>query len=116
MPGLPDPHIDPKGQPDFPPGSVIPPESRRGCQGLLDRLVGNGGNAMPTATQLAALLEFARCMRGHGIHDWPDPQPNGTFVPDTRIRTAPKSVFVGQLRVCERLNPDPRGRVYFSAG
>jgi hypothetical protein len=116
LPGLADPRVDAGGRPIFPPGVVVPPRAEAACRGLFDRLVPNALSPAPTPAQLAALLRFARCMRGHGIHDWPDPRPDGTFVTDARIRAALKSTFVVQLGACERLNPDPHGCVYFSAG
>jgi hypothetical protein len=114
MPNLPDPQISAEGKAVFPSGLDIPQQTRRACQSLYDRLVPNGQNDAPTRAQLAALLRFARCMRGHGIADWPDPRPDGTFVPDTRLSHSLKSAFRGQLMTCEHLNPDPHGRVYFS--
>jgi hypothetical protein len=114
MPNLPDPQIDANGKAIFPSGLDVPEQTRRACQSLYDRLVPNAQDHAPTAAQLAALLRFARCMRSHGIPDWPDPRPDGTFVPDTRISNALKSTFRSQLMTCAHFNPDPRGRVYFS--
>jgi hypothetical protein len=114
MPNLPDPQISADGKAVFPSGLDIPPQTRRACQPLYDRLVPNARNDAPTHAQLAALLRFARCMRSHGIADWPDPRPDGTFAPDARISNSLKSAFRSQLLACEHLNPDPRGHVYFS--
>ena len=116
MPGLQDPRIDDRtGKAIFPSGLNVPPETRWACQRLYDRLVPSGGDhPTPTAAQLAALVQFARCMRSHGIPDWPDPRPDGTFVPDARIANSLKSAFRGQLTACDHLNPDTRGRIYFS--
>lgn len=113
MPNAPDPQIDAQGNAIFPSGLVIPPQTRRACRSVYDRLIPNGEHHTPSPAQLAALLSFARCMRSHGIPDWPDPRSDGTFVPDTRILHALKSTFRSQLTTCERFNPDPRGRVYF---
>jgi hypothetical protein len=41
------------------------------CQHLLGGKLG----ARPDATQLAKLRAYARCMRAHGIADFPDPDP-----------------------------------------
>jgi hypothetical protein len=113
MPNLPDPQINANGKAIFPSGLNIPERTRQACQSLYDRLVPSAQNQAPTSSQLAALLRFARCMRSHGIADWPDPRPDGSFVPDARISRALKSMFRGQLMACERFNPDPHGRVYF---
>jgi hypothetical protein len=114
MPNAPDPQIDANGNATFPSGLVIPAQTRRACQSLYDRLIPNGEHNTPTPAQLASLLRFAHCMRSHGIPDWPDPLPDGTFAPDTRILHALKSTFRSQMTACERFNPDTRGRVYFS--
>lgn len=114
MPGLQDPRIDASGKAIFPNGLNIPPQTRRACQQLVDRLVPNGEDNAPTPAQMAGLLRFARCMRSLGIADWPDPRADGTFVPDARIASSLKSAFRSQLTTCERFNPDPHGHVYFS--
>jgi hypothetical protein len=113
MPGLQDPRIDSSGKAIFPTGLNIPAETRRACQSLVDRLVPDADKPPSTPGELAGLLRFARCMRGHGIPDWPDPRPDGTFVPPARIMNGLKSTFRSQLMACEHLNPDPHGRVYF---
>ena len=114
MPGLPDPHINASGKAIFPNGLTVPERTRQACQATFNRLIPNAQNTEPTRAQLAGLLRFARCMRGHGIPDWPDPRPDGTFVPDARLAHVLKSTFRNQLMACERFNPDPHGRVYFS--
>jgi hypothetical protein len=114
MPGLPDPQIDASGKAIFPNGLNVPERTRQACQATFDRLVPNTQNTEPTRAQLAALLRFARCMRSHGIPDWPDPRPDGSFHPDAKITNSLKSAFRSQLTACEHFNPDPRGRVYFN--
>jgi hypothetical protein len=116
MPGLQDPRFDASGKPIFPNGLNVRAQTRQACQALFDRLIPNGDGRGPTPADMAGLLRFARCMRGHGIPDWPDPRPDGTFQPDLRILHALKSTFRSQLTACERVNPDPHGRVYFSQG
>jgi hypothetical protein len=115
MPGLQDPRIDSSGKAIFPNGLNIPSRTRQACRPLLDRLIpGADRQQGPTPGQMAGLLRFARCMRARGIADWPDPRADGTFDPDARISHALKSLFRSQLMACERFNPDPHGRVYFS--
>ncbi len=41
-----------------------------------------------TPEQRAARLEFARCIRGDGVPDFPDPAPNGPLVDTGRIPSA----------------------------
>jgi hypothetical protein len=50
----------------------------------------------PTSTQVAqtmgGMLDFARCMRSHGVHAWPDPTTDsGQPVFDLRGRVDPDS-------------------------
>lgn len=116
MPGLQDPRIDERtGKAIFPSGLSVPPQARRACGRIFNRLVPSDATHAPTPAQMASLIRFAQCMRSHGISDWPDPRPDGTFVPDAHIANSLKSAFRTQLMACEHLNPDPRGRVYFSA-
>ena len=58
------------------------------------------------------LLAFARCVRSHGIGDWPDPNPLGEFPIDRRIQAAGKRVFLRADHACARLNPDPSGGIH----
>jgi hypothetical protein len=41
-----------------------------------------------TPQQTTARLEFARCVREHGVPDFPDPTPNGPLVDTNRIPSA----------------------------
>lgn len=43
---------------------------------LLVAVCGSSANARATKP---SALAFARCMRAHGIHNWPDPNRNGQF-------------------------------------
>jgi len=115
MPNLADPSgFDSSGKPIYPHGLDIPQQTRDACQSLFDRLFpGADQHPAPNAAQMAGLIRFARCMRAHGVHDWPDPSPDGTFRPDARLSHLLKSAIRDQLTACERYNPDPRGRVYF---
>jgi hypothetical protein len=81
-PNLPDPQIDADdGQPYFPAGTPSPPErALRACQPIVDRLppAARGEETRPLA-DIPALVRFARCMRDHGLTDFPDPGADGTF-------------------------------------
>ena len=114
MPDLPDPTIDATGHATFPGVTMqqIPQQTRAACQALFDRLSPSGSNHGYTQAQLDQLLRFARCMRSHGIHDWPDPNASGEFPLPPRFAHLLKSAIRTQLTACERFNPDPRGRIY----
>src|SRR4029453_2299780 len=75
MPTLRDPQIDSSGRANFPSGTPEPPASvRRAGQSIYDRLPASarGDQERPPA-DIQALLRYARCMREHGMADFPDP-------------------------------------------
>jgi hypothetical protein len=121
MPNLPDPQFDSNGQPQFPGGDPgdPPPQAERACKPIYDRLPpaqrddANREDRPPT--DIPALLRFASCMRAHGVPDFPDPKPDGTFpVAGTSLERGktPEGIRAGQA--CRQLNPDPQGRIYGS--
>ena len=116
MPNLPDPQIDDRGMAHFPRNLKIPAQTRRACQAMYDRLAAAAENRPATQAQLDGLLRFARCVRAHGVSDWPDPNANGQFPLSSRLRHVVKSAIRGPLTACERYNPDPQGRIYGTDG
>jgi hypothetical protein len=78
---LPDPRIDGDGRPRFPDGTPEPPErALRACQPIVNRLPpALRGEASGPPPDLPALVRFARCMRDHGLTDFPDPKADGVF-------------------------------------
>ena len=60
---------------------------------------------------LSGMLDFARCMRSHGMPDWPDAtiDSSGQPVFDLRGRIAPDSPQIGaKSDICDHLlHPDP---------
>jgi hypothetical protein len=67
-----------------------------------------GGSAAANATKPSALA-FARCMRSHGIHNWPDPNSDGQFNKvDTTLQKL--GVLQPQLqtaeKACQYLDPN----------
>jgi hypothetical protein len=84
MPNLPDPTIGDNGRPDFggsgagnafrsAPDSVRQ-KVRTACRSILAKLP---PPPPPTASELAARLKFAQCVRKNGVPNFPDPDPNG---------------------------------------
>lgn len=66
-----------------------------------------GGSAVANATK-PSTLAFARCMRSHGIHNWPDPNSDGQFnKADTTLQQL--GVLQSQLqaaqKACQHLYP-----------
>jgi hypothetical protein len=118
MPNLPDPQIDSNGQAHFPDGTPKAPQSvQRACQSIYDRLPASArGEAGRPPTDLQGLLRFAGCMRQHGVPDFPDPRADGTFpIAGTSLAREGKSPrIIRAMQACDRLNPDPNGRIYGS--
>ena len=114
MPNLPDPQIDSNGRADFPDGTPEPPASvRRACQSIYDRLPPSArdDNDRPPA-DMQALLGYARCMREHGVADFPDPDAEGNFsVPPGSTGPGPNSPsFQRAEQACRQLDPNQKGR------
>jgi hypothetical protein len=120
MPNLPDPQFDDNGEPQFPGGDPgDPPErARRACEPIYNRLPPERpppGEDRPPS-DIPALLRFAQCMREHGMTDFPDPKPDGSFpLVGTSIEREGKSPrMLSAMRACRSLNPDPRGGIHGS--
>jgi hypothetical protein len=68
------------------------------CKPIQERISQAGGkNWKPTAADMQKLLQFAKCVREHGVPEWPDPDADGKFTisrklededPQTRIYPA----------------------------
>jgi hypothetical protein len=114
MPSLPDPQIDSNGQAHFPSGIPDPPQSvRRACQSIYDRLPASArGDKERPPSDVQALLRFARCMREHGVADFPDPKADGTFpLAGTSLGRGKTPQLLRAMRACDRFNPDPNGGI-----
>jgi hypothetical protein len=111
-PSFPDPVYDPSdGRWHFgtSPNSA-PASARQACQGLFPSV--NPSPPVPQA-EFQELLRYARCMRQHGVHDWPDPNPAGDFAlpPDLLTKTP---LAVAASTACQRYVPS--GGLNVSAG
>jgi hypothetical protein len=60
----------------------------------------------PTADALGRAVRFSQCIRKHGVPDWPDPHPDGTYPLNQRLRQAGKGGILPGLEACRSLNPD----------
>ena len=65
--------------------------------------IGNGPSGAETPEQNAARLKFARCMREHGVEDWPDPSgaPSGPVMNDSKLTDDPD--FEAAAQACAPL-------------
>ena len=78
--GLPDPTIDPLAFKEAM-GRLFGTPAYRSALGVCQHLLPRGGQATQRPAQrqarIAALLAFARCLRGHGFPSFPDPSSTG---------------------------------------
>jgi hypothetical protein len=112
MPNLPDPQIDSNGRADFPNGTPDPPASvRRACQSIYDRLPASARDEQerPPA-DIQALLRYARCMREHGVADFPDPDAAGDFRASAGSTDPKTPSFQRAMQACRQLDPYQKGR------
>jgi hypothetical protein len=112
MPNLPDPQIDSNGRANFPNGTPEPTASaRRACQSIYDRLPpsARGDEERPQA-DMQALLRYARCMREHGVADFPDPDAEGNFRAQAGSTNPKTPVFQRAMQACRQLDPYQKGR------
>jgi hypothetical protein len=109
-PSFPDPQVDSQGHADFgqsPQTKAEANQAQGACGSILNRLPASvTGNAPVTAAKLHELTLLAHCMRQHGLPQWPDPQPDGTFrLSATPYATTGKSPQVlGAMQACSQYN------------
>jgi len=69
-----------------------------------------GGGSPPTTTGSSTVdkaLNFTKCMRSHGVPDYPDPNRKGEFIttPGSPSPKEPHSVVRAALQACRHLMP-----------
>ena len=72
----------------------------------------NQGLPTPTAAQKAEELAHSKCMRSHGVPDFPDPDSQGRILiqggPGTGSGIDPRSsTFKNAMKACQSLQPQP---------
>lgn len=78
IPNMPDPTIDSHGHAQFPPGAPKPTQAvQQACQSIYNRLPASVRNG--STPDIAMATRFAQCMRTHGLSDFPDPNPDGSY-------------------------------------
>lgn len=84
---FPDPHVHVNGNQvsviqQLPPSAAASPRfksAEHACQGIIPA-PGNAGQS-GQSQQRQVFFAFARCMRAHGVSDFPDPSPQGQITP-----------------------------------
>jgi hypothetical protein len=64
-----------------------------------------GRSAHPEATYVQDELAFSRCMRAHGLRNWPNPNSNGNFPASTKQIAATNHRFRAAWTACHHLLP-----------
>jgi hypothetical protein len=118
VPDFPDGSVDSHGVVSFPDSAPrVPDGAVTACQVFFNQLPLQPASSPPVPQRLfQELLSFARCMRGHGVPDWPDPAPDGTFFLDSRLIAAGKLGFTRQVQACVQANPGVGGHLSFGQG
>jgi hypothetical protein len=102
-PSFPDPFYDPSdGRWHFgvSPGSA-PASTQQACQHLFPS--DNASPPVPQA-QFQQLVRLAECLRQHGVRNWPDPDPDGSFpLPPALLTKSPS--WVQATTACARFMP-----------
>jgi len=102
-PSFPDPVYDPSdGRWHFAvsPGSA-PASTQRACQ---HRFPSNNASPPVPQARFQQLVRLAECLRQHGVPNWPDPDPDGSFGLPPSLQH--KSLnWVQATRACARLMP-----------
>jgi hypothetical protein len=119
-PNAPDPVFDSGGNAGFPtttntadlPGkNQIPAACQQAAASLAQR--GSGHSGPPAADRPSAAdrrlgRQLAQCMRLHGVPDWPDPNPDGSWSLPPRLQG--KTPWIGAMQHCKQYLPS--GHLY----
>lgn len=114
FPDFPDPAVDSQGKPQFPASpriKSIGQQEQGNCGSILNRLPAAAQGRTPiTPAELHQEVLLAACIRRHGLPDWPDPQPDGTFrLAGTPYATMGKSgPVVAALQACRQYDSSGR--------
>jgi hypothetical protein len=109
QPNFPDPVQDSNGDWGFP-LSAGKPAPVTACESLFRQARSinqaiSTSQAVPVA-ELAKLRAFAKCMRRHGLPDWPDPTQGGRFeLPGRYALPAGQRLIAVPLRACPGAHP-----------
>jgi hypothetical protein len=106
------------------PGKAVDPNSPQfrkaqdACRSLLPAGRGNttAGRSQLSPQQQALLLRYARCMRSHGLPNFPDPTGHGLALEPDQVDTR-SPLFQAANEACRSLLPKlPRGQTHTTGG
>jgi hypothetical protein len=111
---FPDPQVGSDGVARFPDSAPrVPVATQQACRSIAARIPPQYTSTAPASSgDYRKLLTFARCVRSHGMPDWPDPNALGEFPINARIEQGGKRLFSPALHACARLLPNPNGGIH----
>ena len=115
IPTFPDPQIGSDGVPSYPDTAPrVPVSAQQACRRIAARIPPDYTSTTAVSSDdYTKLLRFARCIRAHGIPDWPDPNPLGEFPVNAHIiERGGKRLLIPAAHACARLNPNPDGGIH----
>lgn len=114
LPDFPDPQVGNDGVPRFPDSAPrVPVATQQACRTIAAQIPPQyTSTSAVSPADYQRLLRLSRCIRSHGIADWPDPNALGEFPIDLRIQQGGKASFMPAVRACARLNPNPSGGIH----
>jgi hypothetical protein len=113
LPDFPDPQLGSDGVSRFPDSAPrVPDATQQACRAIAAQIRPDYTSTSAVSSgDVEKLMALARCVRAHGIPDWPDPNALGQFPIDTHTQQGGKRLLEPALRACARLNPNPNGGV-----
>jgi hypothetical protein len=88
-----------------------PPDKIDAAMQACRQYMPNGGDlSTPNPQQIEQQRKYARCMRDHGISDFPDPDAQGRFEPSQNSAVNPSDPkFAAADKACSQLRPQGGG-------
>jgi hypothetical protein len=113
---FPDPVEDSQGHWNFPASGQNNQKAPAACEQIVRRAKSSNRNTgdrkQVSAADIAKARSFARCMREHGVSDFPDPDARGTFVMPARLQPPSAARLLrGPERACRQYMPSKGIRV-----
>jgi hypothetical protein len=115
-PSFPDPVVDAQGRWGFPDSQNR--KAPAACERIVRQVKSRVGrargdrNGTVSAADISRARSFARCMREHGVADFPDPDARGTFNMPARLRPPNgASLLRAPERACKQYMPTKGIRV-----
>jgi hypothetical protein len=72
----------------------------------------SGGSSSPSNSAPQSVLAYARCMRSHGVPNFPDPDSSGNLPkPDANLLGVSSSQLEAAQRACQHLLPNNGGAI-----